>query len=67
MATISLTIPDAQVPRLKEAAEANFDRPEGMADGPFYKYVISQIIEDWARQYFRNKAAAAAQAPLDIS
>lgn len=68
MASVNITIPDALVPRVKEALRAPYDNVyryaegdvnplDGMTDGQVFKYTVGKILRDYVTEYERLKAA----------
>ena len=57
---ITITIPDAAIPRLQAAVNAQFERLEGETDGQLLKRIIREyIIQQVVCPYERRQAAGA--------
>lgn len=67
MATVSITIPDAIVPRLTVAARAQYPQFSGLTDVQLFKKVTADHWSQMLAAYEANQAAttAATQAQTD--
>lgn len=66
MATISLTIPDAALPRVIDAlcARGHWSTETGVAKGPYAKTVLAQWLKEEVQRYEKAQAEQAALAAV---
>lgn len=67
MATVTINIPDALVPRIRAAARAKFSSPEDAAltDAALFKKITADYWRSVLSEYEEQEARKAADATLD--
>lgn len=71
MATVTITIPDALVPRLRAALRDKFPQYEALADAAAFKaatgHYWQSVLAEYEREVAHAEAVMAAQAAVDTA